>query len=222
MKIVALVGSPRKGRGNTAALVEQVLEGVRAEGSRDETVFLPGGTVLPCRACDLCHVTGSCAQKDEFGAIMEKILAADGLIVASPNYIDHVSAQLKAFIDRCCGVVHLLGFRGRYGATVVTSGGGPEEMIARYLERYLIVTGIIPVGSVWATIGRQVQVFSEETKARARDLGRRLVQACRNKESFPEKEQELSAFRARMEWLMNDRKDLWTYEYEYWKKHMGL
>jgi multimeric flavodoxin WrbA len=222
MKIIALVGSPRKSRSNTAALVDLVLEGAASEGTEHETIFLPGGTVAPCRACDLCHVTGSCSQKDEFGSIREKILAADAIVVATPNYIDHVSAQLKAFIDRCCGVVHLLGFAGRYGAAVVTSGGGPEEPIARYLEHFLVITGIIPVGSVFATMGGQEKVFSDEVRTEAGELGRRLVRAVRQRESFPEAEKEQQAFRQRMGWLMENRKDVWLYEYDYWKKHFKL
>ncbi len=152
MRIIALVGSPRKEKGNTAALVDLVREGIRAEGAEEEVIFLPGGTVQPCKACDTCHVKGRCPQKDDFGLIVEKIMAADGVVLATPNYILHVSAQLKAFVDRCCGIVHLLGFRRRYGAAVVTSGGGDEEPIASYLEKFMIRTGIVPVGSgLWKT-----------------------------------------------------------------------
>ena len=185
MKIIALVGSPRKGRSNTAGLVELVLAGAREAGGQGEVIFLSGDTVLPCKGCDVCHVTGSCPQKDEFGSIRDKIMAADGLVLASPNYIEGVSAQLKAFIDRCCGVVHLLGFRGRYGAAVVTSGGGPEEPIARYLERVLVVTGVIPVGSVRATMGPAQQVYSDEVGPAARALGKGLVEAWKEKKVIP-------------------------------------
>jgi multimeric flavodoxin WrbA len=80
--------------------------------------------VLPCLACDTCHRKGRCAQNDEFESIKGKILEADGLVLASPNYIFSVSAQLKAFMDRCCGVVHCMAFEGKYGVSVVTSGGG--------------------------------------------------------------------------------------------------
>lgn len=222
MRIVAVVGSPRKGRGNTAALVDLVLTGAREEGAEVEVVFLAGGTVRPCKGCDTCHVTGACPQKDEFGSIRDRILAADGIVVASPNYIMHVSAQLKAFIDRCCGVVHLRGFEGKYGASVVTSGGGEEEPIARYLEHFMIVTGIVPVGSVWATMGAGERVFTEDVKAAAVELGRRLVRACKQKARFPEADLELAAFRERMRWLMENRKDVWHYEYAYWKKHHNL
>jgi multimeric flavodoxin WrbA len=44
-------------------------------------------------------------QKDNFESIKQKIRVADGLILASPNYIYSVSAQLKAFMDRCGGIL---------------------------------------------------------------------------------------------------------------------
>ncbi|MGD0230527.1 MAG: flavodoxin family protein [Syntrophorhabdales bacterium] len=222
MKIVALVGSPRKGRGNTAGLVDLVLAGAKEGGGQGDVIYLPGDTVRPCRGCDVCHVSGSCGQKDEFASIRDRIMAADGLVLASPNYIDHVSAQLKAFIDRCCGVVHTLGFSGRYGAAVVTSGGGPEEPIARYLERVLVVTGIVPVGSVGATMGQAQQVYPGDVETAARDLGRGLVEAWKEKKRFPDAERDIAAFRERMRWLVTSRKDVWAYEYDYWKTHLGL
>ena len=59
--------------------------------------------------------------------IKAKIVGAEGLILASPNYINNVSAQMKGFMDRCCGVVHCLQFWGKYGVSVVTSGGDGDE-----------------------------------------------------------------------------------------------
>ncbi len=127
MKIVALLASPHGLRGSTARLLKSVLEGAKSAGAKTETIVLTWDKVHPCLGCDGCHKTGRCRQKDDFEAIKEKILRADGLILATPNYIDYVSAQLKVFMDRCCGIVHCLGFEGRYGAVVVTSGGGAER-----------------------------------------------------------------------------------------------
>lgn len=124
MKIIGIVGSPRKIKGNTGRLMLEVLKAAEKEGATFETVDLPGGTVLPCKACDTCHQKGFCPQKDDFENIKAKIMESDGVVLASPNYIFSVSAQLKAFMDRCCGVIHRMAFEGKYGASVVTSGEG--------------------------------------------------------------------------------------------------
>jgi multimeric flavodoxin WrbA len=223
MKIIALVGSPHKAKGNTARLTEIVLKGAAQEGAQAETIYLPGKTVLPCLGCDYCHKKGSCTQKDAFLEIQEKIQAADGLVLGSPNYIFNVSAQLKAFMDRCGSMVHCLGFHGKYGASVVTSGGGDEEPIAEYLNHFLLLTGIQSVGSVWATMGLIYgDDFPEDITSRALELGRRLVRAWRDQEVFPEIQAKMASFKERMRQLMEYRQAEWPYEYEYWQKYWGL
>jgi multimeric flavodoxin WrbA len=136
MRIIGVVGSPHGARGSTAKLVSIVLDGAEQHGAETETIFLPGKTVLPCRGCDTCHKKGRCPQNDEFESIKNKIIHSEGLVLGSPNYIFSVSAQMKAFMDRCCGVIHCMAFEGKYGASVVTSGGGDEKPIAEYMNHF--------------------------------------------------------------------------------------
>ncbi|MEN6440711.1 MAG: NAD(P)H-dependent oxidoreductase [Syntrophobacter sp.] len=146
-----------------------------------------------------------------------------GLVLASPNYIFQVSAQMKAFMDRCCGAIHCLRFQGKYGATVVTSGGGDEPLIAEYMNHFLMITGIRPVGSVWATMGKITgDDFPDEVRSKALELGGRLVQFWKDKTVFPEIERRIFQFSERMRALVIYRKDDWPYEYEYWKKNRNL
>lgn len=223
MKIVSIIGSPHKAKGNTARLAKLVLDGAEAEGAQTETLFLPGKKVNPCKACDTCHKMGACPQKDDFEEIKQKILDADALVLGSPNYIFSVSAQMKAFMDRCCGVIHCMGFEGRYGASVVTSGGGDEEPIVRYMNHFLITTGITPVGAVWATMGLLPDgKFPEDIASRADALGKALVHSWKSKAVLPDVERVRDGFRERMQYLMQYRKDEWPYEYEFWQTHRGL
>jgi multimeric flavodoxin WrbA len=223
VNVIALVGSPHRGRGSTARLMRIVLEGAELEGARTETIYLPGDTVLPCLGCDACHKKGRCPQKDSFPEIQQRVQEADGLVLGSPNYIFSVSAQMKAFMDRCGCAIHCLGFHGKYGASVVTSGGGDEGPIAEYMNHFLMITGIQSVGSVWATMGLIFgDDFPEDIAGRARDLGRRLVAAWRNQESFPEIQEKMAVFKERMRQLMEYRKDEWSFEYQYWQDNWGL
>ena len=223
MKIVGIVGSPRGTKGNTAALVKLVLEGAESRGAETELIVIRGQEVRPCKACHACHKTGVCPQKDEFNAIKDKALLADGLVLACPNYIFHVSAQLKAFLDRCGGLMHTQALAGKYGAAVVTSGGGEEEPIADYLNQFLARAGAIPVGSVWATMGNiPGQDFPVDIRKKAFTLGEKLVTAWKNKETAHPFAPDAARFRERMRSLILWRKDEWPYEYDYWKKHRGL
>lgn len=223
MKIISLVGSPHGLRGNTAGLLRVVLKGAEALGAQNETIVLKGDSVRPCRGCDTCHKKGRCVQKDDFESIKQKIHAADGLILASPNYIFSVSAQLKAFMDRCCGVIHCLAFEGKYGAAVVTSGGGDEAPVAEYMNHFLMTTGIMPVGAVWATMGTLTgDDFPRDIRERALSLGERLVNAWKNKERPADTAKAMDAFHNRMKTLIQYRKEAWPYEYDYWVKHHWL
>lgn len=223
MKIIALVASPHKARGNTAKLTQIVLQGAEQAGAHTETIYLPGNTLLPCLGCDYCHKKGGCLQKDAFDEIQQKIQAANGVILGSPNYIFSVSAQMKAFMDRCGSIIHCLGFAGKYGASVVTSGGGDEGPIADYMNHFLMITGIQSVGSVWANMGLIFgDDFPEEITNQALDLGKRLVQAWRDQETFPEIQKKMAIFHDRMGQLMQYQKEEWPYEYAYWQKHWGL
>lgn len=223
MKLISLVGSPHGEKGNTAKLTKEVLKGAESMGAVNETIVLKGDTVAPCRGCDVCHVKGFCVQKDSFHDVVQKILDADGLILASPNYIFSVSAQLKAFMDRCCGILHCQSFTGRYGVSIVTSGGGDEKPIANYMNHFLISTGIVPVGSVWATMGLIMgDEFPEDIKKNAFELGCRLVEAWKTKTVDSEVKTKMDDFHQRMRSLMTWRKAEWPFEYNYWVAHHGL
>lgn len=217
MKILALLASPHSRKGNTFKLLEHVLEGTRECGAETEVVELTERSVLPCVACDTCHRTGKCARKDGFEAIRAKVLGAEGLVLASPNYIFNVSAQMKAFMDRCCGVIHTMGFRAKYAASVVTSGGGGDEGVAEIMNRFLLSTGAVPVGSVWATMGGLGGTVPEEIGSAARDLGQTLVDAVKNRTRYPQAEEWIGEFEGGMRELVESRKDEWTYEYEHWR-----
>ena len=221
MKIISLLATPHGVKGNTATLLQLVLNGAAAEGAQSEIIVLKGKTVLPCIACDACHKRGHCSQEDDFEKLKKKIISADALILASPNYIFNVSAQMKAFMDRCCGIVHCMQFWGKYGASVVTSGGGDEEAIADYMNHFLIITGAVPVGGVWASMSAMSGgTFADKVKDAATILGIRLVRAWKASEVPPEVDSQRKAFRERMHTLVDYRKEEWPYEYRYWREKM--
>ena len=99
MKVLGVIGSPRR-RGNTAALVERVLDGGRESGAETEAVYLSEIDLNPCLACESCKKTSRCVQRDGMQDVYEKIAGSRALVLGSPVYFDQVSAQAKMFIDR--------------------------------------------------------------------------------------------------------------------------
>jgi len=103
--ILILNGSPRK-EGNTAALAEQLANGVQAAGARTQIMYLHGMDINPCTACEGCHQEGSsgCVIDDEMRKIYDGLLEADAVVFATPVYWFSVTAQIKTAIDRLYAV----------------------------------------------------------------------------------------------------------------------
>ena len=223
MKIVSILGSPNGEKGNTGLLLDEVLKGAKSLDAVYETIALRGDSVRPCRGCNQCHKRGFCHQKDEFESIKEKMLSADGLILATPNYISHVSGQLKVFLDRCAGLVHCMALEGKYGASVVTSGGGDEWPIVKYLNHFLMTTGVTPVDAVWAGMGTtKDRDLDEKTREQAFNAGKNLVEAWKGKRRFAMVEKVQETHRERMRELILYYQAEWPYEYTYWQERRGL
>jgi multimeric flavodoxin WrbA len=218
MRIVAIMGSPHGMKGNTGALLGPLVEGAASAGAEVQTFLLGQMNVKPCRACDCCHRTGTCGVDDDFETIRSAIAAADGVVLASPNYIFSASAQMKAFMDRCCGPLHLQAFEGKHAAVVVTSGGPESSEVEKYLLRFLGSLGLWTVGSMGAEARDLVDPVERlELLSAAGRLGWRLAEAIRRKETFPEQEPLHRAFQERMRMLITMRQGEWAFEYQYWK-----
>jgi multimeric flavodoxin WrbA len=134
MKITTILASPRGMRGCTAKLLKPLLAAAEVAGAQTELFSFDTLSVLPCKGClDICHHKGKCHQKDDFAAILESMLTADGIIFAVPNYMFGVTAQLKALLDRLSLPLHCMRFYGKYATTIVTCGGSDPEDVDSYL-----------------------------------------------------------------------------------------
>jgi multimeric flavodoxin WrbA len=221
MKILAIIGSPRGIQGNTGRLLEEVLAGVEAFGAESEILSLKTLDVQPCVACDLCHKTGVCNINDDYETIKDKLLACDGFILASPNYIFSVSAQMKALFDRCNGLIHCMALEGKYAAMVETSGGGEDEDVLSYMSRFVNSLGANSVGGIGSPIAG-VRTFPDEENlyAKARILGQELCQSIRDKQVYAGQDGFRKEFKLRMSGLVDIMKDYWPFERDYWAKKL--
>jgi multimeric flavodoxin WrbA len=219
MKIIGLNGSSRPAQSRTGQLVRQILKGAGEVGAETEYFEITGSRVLPCIACDRCHKTGCCVQKDDFQAVYDKILAADGLVVGSPVYINQVTAQLKNWIDRLGNTIHCQRFLGKYGAVVATAGGSGEKETAGYLEYVLKRTGIQCAGRIAACIDTDGLLEpGSSLLEEANNLGRALAQAVQEKINYPEQQAELLQIREYFRYVIHRRQEKWSWEYDYWQE----
>ncbi|MFX0029991.1 MAG: flavodoxin family protein [Candidatus Hermodarchaeota archaeon] len=125
MQVLGIIGSPRVG-GNTEILVNEVLNGAEEAGASIEKVFLNKLEIKPCQACNSCYKTGNCAQKDDMGSLLDKMLQCDLWILGTPIYWWGPTAQFKAFLDRWYHPKHR-EFKGKKVIIVIPLGGGHER-----------------------------------------------------------------------------------------------
>lgn len=97
--VLILSGSPRK-NGNSDALCDQFMKGAQEAGHQVEKIRVAEKKIGFCRACYACRDTGKCAIRDDMEGVLQKIIDADVLVLASPVYFYSIDAQLKALIDR--------------------------------------------------------------------------------------------------------------------------
>lgn len=157
MKVVAFNGSARKD-GNTAIMVNTVLRELEQEGIETEMIQFSGKAIRGCLACYQCFEKKDqrCSNNSDIvNECIEKIIAADGVILASPTYFSDVSAELKALIDRA-GLVAKANnnlFRRKVGASIVAvRRGGSIHAFDTMNHFYLLSEMIIP-GSIYWNMG---------------------------------------------------------------------
>jgi multimeric flavodoxin WrbA len=83
MKVIALNASARKD-GNTAILLNTVLDELKNEGIKTDMIQFAGKTLRGCTACNKCMKTldNHCAvKKDILNDIMDQMLSADGILL---------------------------------------------------------------------------------------------------------------------------------------------
>ncbi|HUT84185.1 MAG TPA: flavodoxin family protein [Thermodesulfobacteriota bacterium] len=115
MKLMAIIGSPRKG-GNTELLMDQVIAGCRSKTDVDlEKFFVTDKKIEYCTGCLSCVLpspgTGKCVIKDDMAEILERMKKCDAFIFGSPNHMRTITAPLLNFLTR---MLPLLEFRARY------------------------------------------------------------------------------------------------------------
>jgi len=157
MKVVAFNGSARKD-GNTAILVNYVLDELKKEGIETELVQLAGKEIRGCSACYKCFENKNkrCAvDNDVVNDCIEKMIEADGIILASPTYFADVSAQLKALIERAGLVSRANGdlHKRKVGAAVVAVRRAGSIHAFDSINHFFLIGQMIVPGSLYWNMG---------------------------------------------------------------------
>ncbi|MCW4006075.1 MAG: flavodoxin family protein [Candidatus Bathyarchaeota archaeon] len=183
MKVIAFNASARKDA-NTAVLLNRVLKVLESEGIETELVQLAGQQIRGCTACQICKEKKNkqcIIEDDKVNEYIEKMHAADGILLGSPTYFSMMTPEMKALIDRAGFVARANGdmFKRKVGAAVVAvrrAGGIATFDAINHL--FLISQMVVPGSSYWniGVGGKKGDVENDpEAMKTMNDLGKNMA-----------------------------------------------
>ena len=150
--VLILSGSPRRG-GNSDILCDEFMKGAIEAGNKVEKIRVSEKNISYCTGCYACKNTGICAIKDDMTDILQKIIDADVLVLASPVYFYSIDAQLKAVIDRT--VARWLEVKNKEFYYIMTAADGDKSAMDTTLACFRgyadCVSGAKEMGVIYGT-----------------------------------------------------------------------
>lgn len=193
------------------------LDGAKERGAEVEVIDVTGLNIRYCNGCSTCRKTGKCNIKDDYPLLLEKLLAADGVILSSPNSMSNITAPLKAVFDRSANCVHEQYFEGKYGFSIMTAGGSDEDLLLDMMNDFMKESGATVIGGIGHLMNRGPSAMKVALK-RAHDMGADLVEAIRERRAYPEQIAEHAAWTKRFAKVIKANEQGWSHNYEYWVK----
>lgn len=150
MKYVIINGSPR--RKNTWKMVEQAK--MNLKGDFDE-IHLMKEKIPMCNGCYKCIMESEekCPHNDIVKPIVDRMMEADGIIIASPVYAMNVTALLKNFFDHTAYFYHRPDFFTKKALVVVSTAGAGHKKVANYIDETLRHWGVNKVYKIAMACG---------------------------------------------------------------------
>ncbi len=226
MKILALIGSYRK-NGNTDRIVGMITTQLQKTAQQHnepleiETIYLGHQNIGPCRGCRACFDRGEekCPMKDDFLAMKAKMRAADGILVASPVYVDDVSGITKTWIDRLAHVCHRPEFAGKSAFLVVTVGSSPCGHALQTLRLAMSTWGFHIAGMAGLKTGALMKPVAMQARyqKQAEKIALRFFAALHSRAFTRPSFMSLMTFRIQQLAWQKPSVDHDTIDYQYWK-----
>lgn len=153
--VLVISGSPRKG-GNSDTLCNQFVQGAIEAGNDVEKICLREKKINFCTGCYACKENGICIQKDDMAEILDKMMAADVILMATPVYFYTMDGQMKTLIDRTVPLYSRMKNKDMY--FIATAAENSKSALERTIDGFRGFTdcygglrekGIIYAAGVW-------------------------------------------------------------------------
>jgi len=156
MKTLLLNGSPHE-KGSTYTALTFVAAELVQEGIEAEILHVSKEPISGCRACYACRSNGRnrCAfDGDVVNVVLEKIEAADALVLGSPTYYAAPNGQFLAVLDRVFFTGSAAGLlAGKPAAAICAARRGGTTATLEVLQKYFTIAGMpIAPATYWPMI----------------------------------------------------------------------
>jgi multimeric flavodoxin WrbA len=191
VKIIAISGSPRKGK-TTAAALTTALEAAKAvDPERIETELIELAD-LKLNGNMAAGVPLEPGQQDDFPELATKLAAKDvgGIIIGSPVYFGSMTSLCKAFLDRCISLrMRQFALANKVGGALAVGAvrnGGQELTLqgiqaAMMCQEMVVVADGRPTAHTGATVwnsGKDDVSQDEFGMSTVKNLGRRVAEVA--------------------------------------------
>ena len=176
-KVLILSGSPRKD-GNSDILCNEFMRGAIESGNEVEKIRVAEKKIGFCTGCYACRDTGVCTIKDDMAEVMQKLIDADVIVLASPVYFYSIDAQLKALIDRTvCRWTEVKDKEFYYIMTAADSGIESMETTLACFRGYAdCVEGAKEMGVIYGTgVYEKGEIKDKKAMLEAYEMGKGIV-----------------------------------------------
>lgn len=131
--ILILSGSARKG-GNSDTLCDEFMRGAEKAGHKVEKIRIAEKHINFCTGCGACNTTHKCVQKDDMSEVLDKMLAADVIVMATPVYFYAMNGQMKTLIDR--SVPRYTDIAGKDFYFIITAADTDKAIMEKVIESF--------------------------------------------------------------------------------------
>ena len=133
-RVLILSSSPRR-KGNSERLCDEFMRGAQEAGNEVERVFLGDKRINYCTGCSVCSMYGKpCPQKDDAADVVQQMIDADVIVMATPVYFYTMSAQMKTLIDRTCA--RYLEIKDKEFYFIVAAAEHDKAMMERTIDGF--------------------------------------------------------------------------------------
>ena len=231
MKIISLAGSYRLD-GNTNRILDvienrlTVLANENGISIEIERIQLGHSDIRICRGCRACFDRGEekCPHKDDLLPIMSKLFQADGIIAASPVYVEDVNGIMKNWIDRMAFLCHRPAFAGKTAYIITTSGMGTSNHARNTILTAFTTWGIKIAGHSRFRMGERMEpeVIESKYTDESNRAAAKLFNAVKNHSYAKPTLYSLIAFKVQQVCWQKVSKHQDTFDYYYWDNHGWL